>query len=249
MDNIMNKNNNDFNLQLENWKMAWKKRDFELSHLWQRSIFITTFIVLVYTGYGATWINILKSDMNSNQIIINITKENSDNEILGNTNKDYQYISNNSSLFMIANCISIFIAILGYTLSLLYIMMGKGSKFWYECYEGLINNIEYEKSENKLYVQSAGEYIEDNKVNNSLLKRMAGRYSVSKINIMLGQISALLWIIILFVHIVLLIYPELFNLIFSNNIKYISIAVVVTFSIVITIGITCCLKYKVKSGS
>lgn len=249
MDNIMNKNNNDFNLQLENWKMAWEKRDFELSHLWQRSIFITTFIVLVYTGYGAIWLNVLKSYTNSNQIIINTAKENSDNEILGNTNKDYQYISNNSSLFMIANCISIFIAILGYTLSLLYVMMGKGSKFWYECYEGLINNIEHEKSENKLYVQSAGEYIEDNKVNNSLLKRMAGRYSVSKINIMLGQISALLWIIILFVHIVLLIYPELFNLIFSNNIKYISIAVVVTFSIVITICITCCLKYKVKSSS
>lgn len=126
--------------------------------------------------------------------------------------------------------------------------MGKGSKFWYECYEGLINNIEYEKSKNEFYIQSAGEYIEENKVNNSLLKRTAGRYSVSKINIILGQISALVWIFILLIHIILLIYPKLFNLIFSDNIKYISIAVVVTFSIVITICITCCLKHKVKSS-
>lgn len=243
----MCKNNNDFNPLLENWKMSWNKRDFELSHLWQRSIFITTFIVLVYTGYGAIWLNVLKSDTNSNQII-NTTKENSANEILSNTNKDYKYNSDNSISFMTANCISIFIAILGYILSLLYIMMGKGSKFWYECYEGLINNIEYEKSKNEFYIQSAGEYIEENKVNNSLLKRTAGRYSVSKINIILGQISALVWIFILLIHIILLIYPKLFNLIFSDNIKYISIAVVVTFSIVITICITCCLKHKVKSS-
>ena len=149
---------------------------------------------------------------------------------------------------MVSNFISIFIAILGYTLSLLYIMMGKGSKYWYECYEGLINNIEDEKSKNKLYIHSAGEYIGENKVNNSLLKRKAGRYSVSKINIILGQISALVWFIILLMHIILLIYPKFFNLIFSDNIKNIFIAVVVTFSIVIIICITCCLKHKVKSG-
>ncbi len=243
----MFKNNNDFNPLLENWKMSWSKRDFELSHLWQRSIFITTFIVLVYTGYGAIWLNVLKSDTNSNQII-NITKENSDNEISSNTNKDYKYNSDNSISFMTANCISIFIAILGYTLSLLYIMMGKGSKFWYECYETLINNIEHKKSEGEFYVQSAGEYIKEKKINNSLLKREAGKYSVSKINIILGQISALVWLFILLMHIIILIYPKLFNLIFSDNIKYISIAIVVAFSIVIIIYITCYLKHKVKSS-
>ena len=244
---LCNKNNKEFKLHIENWKMAWEKRDFELSHLWQRSIFITTFIILVYTGYGAIWLNVLKSDISLIQIV-NTTKENSDNEILTNLNKDYQYNSNNDSLFMIANCISIFIAILGYTLSLLYIMMGKGSKYWYECYEGLINNIEdNEKSENKLYIHSAGDYIKENKVNNSLLKRVAGNYSVSRINILLGQISALVWFIILFVHITFLIYPKLFNFIFSDNIKNISIAVVVTFSIVIFIYITRCLKHKVES--
>ncbi len=30
----------------------WKCRDFELSHLWQWSVFLVTFLVLVFTGYG-----------------------------------------------------------------------------------------------------------------------------------------------------------------------------------------------------
>ena len=229
----MCENNNDFNILLENWKMSWNKRDFELSHLWQRSIFITTFIILVYTGYGAIWLNVLKSDINLIQIV-NTTKENSDNEILTNLNKDYQYNSNKDGLFMITNLISIFIAILGYTLSLLYIMMGKGSKFWYECYEALINNIEHKKSEGEFYVQSAGEYIKEKKINNSLLKTDAGKYSVSRINIILGQTSALIWLIILFVHITLLICSK----IFSNIDKCIVFPSMYAFSLIIIIGIT-----------
>lgn len=64
---LCDKNDKEFKLHIENWKMAWKGRDFELSHLWQRSIFITTFIILVYTGYGAIWLNVLKSNIiNSN---------------------------------------------------------------------------------------------------------------------------------------------------------------------------------------
>lgn len=60
----MFKKKNIFNPQLENWKMAWHGRDFELSHLWQRSIFITTFIILIYTGYGAIWLNFLNVILN-----------------------------------------------------------------------------------------------------------------------------------------------------------------------------------------
>lgn len=30
----------------------WKCRDFEISHLWQRSIFLAAFLVLVFSGYG-----------------------------------------------------------------------------------------------------------------------------------------------------------------------------------------------------
>lgn len=209
-------------LHIENWKMACKGREFELSHLWQRSIFLATFIVLVYTGYGAMWINI-------------ITKY------------------NNNGLLIMANCISIFLAILGYTLSLLYIMMGKGSKYWYECYEKLIEDIEYreeyknEEGENLLYAMCKVNDFKPEDKDKSLLSRNAGKFSVSKINICIGQVSAAVWIIIFIIHIVFLIYLKLFNLILSNNFKNIFIAIVVTFAIVITICITCCLKHKVES--
>ena len=30
----------------------WRCRDFELSHLWQRSIFLSAFLILCFTVYG-----------------------------------------------------------------------------------------------------------------------------------------------------------------------------------------------------
>lgn len=153
----MFKNKYNYNPKLENWKMAWHGRDFELSHLWQRSIFITTFIILIYTGYGAIWLNFFKCNFKLEEF-----------------------------LFFIANIVSIFIAILGYILSLLYIMIGKGSKYWYERYKEYILDIE--KGSDINVMDSL--YERHFEVNKSLLTRDAGKYSVSKINIMLGQISA-----------------------------------------------------------
>lgn len=140
--------------------MACKGRGLELSLLWQHSIFLDTFIVLVYTGYGAMWINIITKD-------------------------------NNNGLLIMANCISIFLAILGYTLSLLYIMMGKGSKYWYECYKKLIEYIEYreeyknEEGENLLYAMCKVNEFKPEE-DKCLLSRNADKFSVSKINILLG---------------------------------------------------------------
>ncbi|WP_439481934.1 RipA family octameric membrane protein [Cyclobacterium plantarum] len=31
----------------------WRCRDFEINHLWQRSVFLTAFLVLCFTGYGS----------------------------------------------------------------------------------------------------------------------------------------------------------------------------------------------------
>lgn len=35
------------------YQSLWRCRDFELSHLWQRSIFLTAFLVMCFTGYTA----------------------------------------------------------------------------------------------------------------------------------------------------------------------------------------------------
>lgn len=37
----------------------WRCRDFELSHLWQRSIFLSAFLILCFTGYGSLLITLL----------------------------------------------------------------------------------------------------------------------------------------------------------------------------------------------
>ena len=40
----------------------WHCRDFELSHLWQRSMFLIAIIVLSYGAYGAVVIELVKAE-------------------------------------------------------------------------------------------------------------------------------------------------------------------------------------------
>lgn len=41
------------------YESLWRCRDFELSHLWQRSVFLTAFLLLAYTGYGVLMLQIM----------------------------------------------------------------------------------------------------------------------------------------------------------------------------------------------
>ena len=82
----------------------WRCRDFELSHLWQRSIFLSAFLILCFTGYGSLLITMLEK----------------------------------ASLFAYANLLAFSIGVIGIIFSCLWIMMGKGSKAWYERYENAI---------------------------------------------------------------------------------------------------------------
>ena len=117
----MNHNNNRSykqEMQLENWKRVWQCRDFELSHLWQRSIFLTAFLILIYSGYGIYIQQLLKPIITSS------------GDIKWITSKPIHHI------------IALGMCTMGATLSALWIMMAKGSKFWYECYENKICEIE-----------------------------------------------------------------------------------------------------------
>ena len=52
-------------------KHLWKCRDFELTLLWQRSIFLGVFLTLVYTGYALLWgnnFNVLITNLRFNAI-------------------------------------------------------------------------------------------------------------------------------------------------------------------------------------
>lgn len=149
------------------YESLWRCRDFELSHLWQRSVFLTAFLLLVYTGYGAVILNVFtNSNMNGGNVRILLS-------------------------------VGLAILLIGMLFSQLWIMMAKGSKAWYEVYEHAIFEIEHNSTYASEIVTSKmqedrvihGEVISFEKPDNSLFTMKAGAFSPSKINIMIGQIS------------------------------------------------------------
>ena len=148
------------------YESLWRCRDFELSHLWQRSVFLTAFLLLAYTGYGVLMLHIMTAELGMLQLRVLL-------------------------------CVGLFILLVGMLLSLLWIMMAKGSKAWYEVYEHAIYEIEHNPDyASEIVVDKMpedgvihGEVIGDGKPNDSLWSVNAGAYSPSKINIVIGQLS------------------------------------------------------------
>src|SRR5690554_5979799 len=162
-------------------------RAIEINNLWQRSVFLGTFLVLGYTGYG---------------VLIN-------NMILGSFKVD------NLNLPHFLACALVCVNMI---FSVLWIAMAKGSKAWYEAYENAITFVENaEKELNWKEVRSKINTIRyrfynikrtdkkhkrhlDDKKNDCFFSTKAGGYSPAKINIALGQISFVIWIIALLIH-------------------------------------------------
>lgn len=157
----------------------WQCRDFELTNLWQRSIFLTAFLVLCFTAYG-----VVISKISDNLKI------------------------NDQLIFM--NIVGYLLSIMGAISAILWIKMGKGSKAWYEIYEAAIRAFETnEKYASELASAIGGfnyrkleEYYRHNNLNNSLFSVSAGTYSVSKINIAIGQIFLVIWSLFALIHMV-----------------------------------------------
>ena len=162
------------------FKCLWMCRDFELQHLWQRSVFLTAFLTICFAAYGGLVTAML------------------DGKCIAKAN--YRLLVNGAAF-----CISV----VGIILSLLWIMMGKASKYWYERYEkaivafalsypdvfsGDMNRLEGMKWENIPFYRSPD-------VNNSLFSFKAGRYSPSRINTAIGLVSFVVWLGISIVHI------------------------------------------------
>lgn len=155
------------------YSSLWRCRDFELSHLWQRSIFLTTFLVMSFTGYGSILLRVCEYVTDDNKCIP----------------------------FCILNIAGLCIALLGIVLSALWIMMGKGSKAWYEKYENALYHIERNEKYSKAIVANDmddemlmhGSLPAANPLDTSLFTTNAGRFSVSRINIAIGQVSIVVW--------------------------------------------------------
>lgn len=161
--------NNNFCLSYNDlYKEVWEGRNFEISHLWQRSVFLATFMLAIMAGYGTLLLELLKVESSC-------------------TATKYHLVA-------------VVLCYLGYIFSLLWVMMAKGSKFWYERYERAISVFVKNRIEKNSFVPYHGNLPNPYKMNDSVLNTSAGYYSVSKINICIGIIGLFAWSIINVVH-------------------------------------------------
>ncbi len=103
------------------YEQYWHCRDFEIKNLWQRSIFLGTFLVLCFTGYGAFFGNAFFDEKKTLNLFV---------------------LSNQYDSLFFEHLIAFFIAMIGCVFSVLWIAMAKASKAWQEIYERAIISIE-----------------------------------------------------------------------------------------------------------
>lgn len=158
----------------------WKRLDFELSHLWQRSIFLTAFLLACFTGYGGLVVTVVSAEH------LKIP-------------------------YGLANGVAFGICIIGVVLSVLWILMAKGSKAWYEQYESAMNSFcEKFSGDSDFCARKASQYVgfDINSTGDrytcartaTILDCNGGSYSVSKVNIAIGHVSLCVWSLLLIAH-------------------------------------------------
>lgn len=154
-----------------------ERRSFEISLLWTRLTMLGTFMALTYTGYGVLLMKI------------------------GDKMPDWN----------VFNLLAIGMGGLGVLFSTLWTLMAKGSKAWYELYEAAIDNFQknsgcFTNLPNGLALlgfldfrsRAIGRFR--NPVDSDLLSSNGGRFSVSKISIVIGQMSLMGWIAVVVLH-------------------------------------------------
>lgn len=133
----------------------YELRNFEISNLWQRSIFLFALLVLFFTGYGYLITKLVENDAKINYLLI--------------------------------HQICCVVALFAIIFSIIWIMMAKGSKAWFEVYERRILEIEKEEELGIPKDYRMGLDCSPWDLDSNLLSNKAGAYSVSKINIVIGK--------------------------------------------------------------
>ena len=212
------------------YKELFHCRDFELQHLWQRSVFLAGFMIALFTLYGSFVGDNLNSKLNFD---VNKIEQSDKNIVITYSANVNDNLSNQTTIHYFA----FFIGCVGIIISQLFIMMIKGSKRWYEQFEQSIYWFYYNDTDlfSKELNKNLEDYLEDKKyphfgglknikkdrINNSLLNTNAGYYSVSRINIVLGQLLCLVWMGIIGFHLFNILYSFEFITEYFDNEKYI----------------------------
>ncbi len=152
------------------YKGLWKCRDLEINMLWTRLTLLGTFMALTYTGYGVLVIKIVDGVRH----------------------------------WELFNLLAVSAGCLGTIFSVFWIVTAKGSKGWFERYESMIKFFQHTHKEelkdadgNSLlsYLDYGSSELKPflAPVDSSLFTQYSGRYSVSKIPIVMGQLSLFGW--------------------------------------------------------
>lgn len=100
------------------------------------------------------------------------------------------------------NEIACAVALVGMSFAVIWIMMAKGSKAWYEVYERYIFEIEREETDGLKIPERyrLGALCRPWEMNSNLFSKKAGRYSPSRLNITIGTVLLTTWFVVLLVH-------------------------------------------------
>ena len=187
---------------IELYKVLYNAYADEIKNLWQRSIFLGAFMVLVWSGYGVLQLKVIEPKIVENLAQGALCTQGAEQTL------SLVYIS--ASLGLCAVII---------VLSWLWIAMAKGSKFVQEAHEEHIKNFDFQNDniKNLFCDLDSYEYTEcidsknntkdktlNSKFNDNLLCRgvlQPYRYSPSKINIALGWVSCLIGGVLFIAHI------------------------------------------------
>jgi bacitracin transport system permease protein len=217
------------------YKEVWHCRDFEISNLWQRSVFLGAFMLAIAAGYG-TLVMKMSKDTSEYPVVYTVYNNTLNNVTvkpeLGKSSGSEQQSDNTVQLrlpgHILENSAADGLCLLGMIFSILWVMMAKGSKFWYEAYEAGINYFrpDYKRGtdchnllQNSIFnyysIKDAeirksvhnentfplhGYCYPDATVDHNIFTTNAGGFSVSRVNILIGMIGIIGWTVLFILH-------------------------------------------------
>ena len=208
--------------QKDIYSSLWKCRDLEIQMLWSRLTLVGTFMALTYAGYGALILKCLDG----------------------------------IKCWKVFNLVAVGASVFGLLFSIIWTATAKGSKAWFERYEALLSYFQETYKEHDLCEKVEDEelvlsYLDYNKrailrrtpaIDSNLMSPNAGAFSVSKIPIVMGQVSLIAWCAIGLLHMFMLLFDKrnAFSLIqenaFAMALVILMVAVVVGFLVHSSIG-------------
>ncbi len=164
------------------YQELWHCRDFELSNLWQRSIFLGTFLLAVFAGYGAVVLNCMDHGL-SNRPMVNLVC---------------------FGLSIIGIVLSIFWIMMAKGSKAWYERYEKAICHFREIADlGDKQKKQIEESADRIIAFNYGNCFANysDVVSSWLWNTRGGAYSPSKINIAIGHLSFFMWLLLSIVHI------------------------------------------------